>query len=134
MVVFWVVWGERVGGVLRVRKRVRTETERLTVPKKHVEVSVERVPVEGAVPDGDEAATAPQIGEEEIVVPVVEEEIVVEKRPVVKEEIRVRKRVTEDVEVVEEDVRKEEVEIDDQTGRDTGSNKDPKARTARDDR
>ena len=117
---------EREAGEMRVRKWVRTERERLTVPKKRVEVSVERVPVEGAGPEGDEAATAPQIGEEEIVIPVVEEEIVVEKRPVVKEEIRVRKRVAEDVEVVEEDVRKEEVEIDDQIGRDTGSNTDPK--------
>jgi len=49
----------------------------------------------------------------------VEEEVVVEKRPVVKEEIRIRKQVVEDVEVVEEDVRKEEVEIDDDTRRDT---------------
>src|SRR5215203_3233189 len=125
---------EREAGEMQVRKRVRTERERLTVPKKHVEVSVERVPVEGAVPQGDEAATAPQIGEEEIVVPVVEEEIVVEKRPVVKEEIRIRKRVVEEVEVVEEDVRREGVEIDDQTGRDTGFNTDPKESTERDDR
>jgi uncharacterized protein (TIGR02271 family) len=117
---------EREAGEMRVRKRVRTERERFTVPKKRVEVTVERVPVEGAVPAGDEAATAPQIGEEEIVVPVVEEELVVEKRPVVKEEIRIRKQVVEEVEVVEEDVRREEVEIDDQTGRDTGSNTDPK--------
>jgi uncharacterized protein (TIGR02271 family) len=116
---------EREAGEIRVRKRVRTERERLSVPKKRVEVTVERVPVEGAVPAGDEAATAPQIGEEEIVVPVVEEEIVVEKRPVVKEEIRIRKQVVEEVEVVEEDVRREEVEIDDQTGRDTGSHSDP---------
>jgi uncharacterized protein (TIGR02271 family) len=120
---------EREAGEIRVRKRVHTERERLTVPKKRVEVSVERVPVEGA-----EATTAPQIGEEEIVVPVVEEEIVVEKRPVVKEEIRIRKRVVEEVEVVEEDVRREEVEIDDQTGRDTGFNTDPKENTERDDR
>jgi uncharacterized protein (TIGR02271 family) len=125
---------EREAGEMRVRKRVRTDRERLTVPKKHVEVTVERVPVEGAVQEGDEAATAPQIGEEEIVVPVVEEEIVVEKRPVVKEEIRIRKRVVEEVEIVEEDVRREEVEIDDQTGRDTGSNKDPKESTERHDR
>jgi uncharacterized protein (TIGR02271 family) len=117
---------EREAGEIRVRKRVRTERERLSVPKKHVEVTVERVPVEGAVSAGDESATAPQIGEEEIVVPVVEEEIVVEKRPVVKEEIRIRKQVVEEVEVVEEDVRREEVEIDDQTGRDTGSHSDPK--------
>jgi uncharacterized protein (TIGR02271 family) len=120
---------EREAGEIRVRKRVRTETERLTVPKKRVEVSVEHVPVEG-----DEAATAPQIGEEEIVVPVVEEEIMVEKRPVVKEEIRIRKRAVEEVEVVEEDVRREEVEIDDQTSRDTGSNTDPKESSERDDR
>jgi stress response protein YsnF len=45
---------------------------------------------------------------------------------VVKEEIRIRKEVVEDVEVVEEDVRREEVEIDDQTGRDTGSHSDAK--------
>jgi uncharacterized protein (TIGR02271 family) len=114
---------EREAGEIRVRKRVRTERERLSVPKKRVEVTVERVPVEGTVPAGDEAA---QIGEEDIMVPVVEEEIVVEKRPVVKEEIRIRKEVVEDVEVVEEVVRREEVEIDDQTGRDTGSHSDAK--------
>jgi uncharacterized protein (TIGR02271 family) len=116
---------EREAGEMRVRKRVRTERERLTVPKKRVEVSVDRVPV-----DGEEAATAPQIGEEEIVVPVIEEEIVVEKRPVVKEEIRIRKKVVDDVEVVEEDVRREEVEIVDETGRDA----DPKEGTGRNER
>ena len=121
---------EREAGELRVRKRVRTERESLTVPKKRVEVTVERTPVEGTGPEADEAATAPQIGEEEIVVPVVEEEIVVEKRPVVKEEIRIRKQVVEDVEVVEEDIRREEVEIDDQTGRDA----DPQGGGERDDR
>ena len=114
---------EREAGEIRVRKRVRTERERLSVPKKRVEVTVERVPVEGAVRAGDEAA---QIGEEDIMVPVVEEEIVVEKRPVVKEEIRIRKDVVEEVEVVEEDIRREEVEIDDHTGRDTGSNSESK--------
>ena len=111
---------EREAGTLRVRKRVRTETEHIEVPKKRVEVTVERVPVEeGPVSEDDRPTGAPEIGEEEIVVPVVEEEIVVEKRPVVKEEIRIRKQVVEDVEVIEEDVRKEEVEVEDQTRRDT---------------
>ena len=41
----------------------------------------------------------------------------VEKRPVVKEEVRIRKDVVEDAEVVEEDIRREEIEIDDQTTR-----------------
>jgi len=60
-------------------------------------------------------------------VPVVEEEVVVDKRRVVKEEIRVRKDVVEDEQVVEEDVRKEEVGVDDQTttrGKDRETNLD----------
>jgi uncharacterized protein (TIGR02271 family) len=94
---------EREAGQLKVRKRVRTDRERIVVPARHEEVSVERVPVEGE-------ATEAQIGEDEVVMPVTEEEIVVGKRPVVKEEIRVRKDVVEDTETVEEDVRREEVE------------------------
>src|SRR5215212_8009224 len=110
---------EREAGAMRVRKRVRTERERIEVPRKRTEVTVERVPVEEGATSGGEIAATPQIGEEEIVVPIVEEEVVVEKRPVVKEEIRIRKQVVEDVEVVEEDVRKEEIEIEDQSHRDT---------------
>ncbi len=108
---------EREAGTMRIRKRVRTETEHLEVPKKRVEVTVERVPVEESQSSEEGITATPRIEEEEIVVPVVEEEILIEKRPVVKEEIRIRKRVVEDVEVIEEDVRKEEVEIDDQTHR-----------------
>jgi uncharacterized protein (TIGR02271 family) len=54
---------------------------------------------------------------EEIRVPLTEEEVVTEKRPVVKEEVRLRKDVVEDTEVVEEDVRREEVDVEDQTER-----------------
>ena len=103
---------EREAGAMNVRKRVRTDRERLSVPKKREDVHVERVPVEGR-----ETVSEEEIGDDEIRVPVVEEEIVVEKRPVVKEELRIRKNVVEDEEIVEEDVRKEEVEIDDQTER-----------------
>src|ERR687898_218582 len=102
---------EREAGALKVRKRVRTDREQISVPTRHEEVSVERVPVEGR-----EASEA-EIGADEVVMPVTEEEIVVEKRPVVKEELRIRKDVVEDEEIVEEDVRKEEVHIDDQTER-----------------
>jgi stress response protein YsnF len=42
---------------------------------------------------------------------------VVEKRPVVKEELRIRKDVVEDTEVVEEDVRRKEIAIDDESTR-----------------
>ena len=99
---------EREAGSLRVRKRVRTDRESIEVPTRHEEVSVERVPVEGE-------ATEAEIGDDEVVVPVTEEEVVVSKRPVVKEEVRVRKDVVEDTETVEEDVRREEIEVEDET-------------------
>jgi uncharacterized protein (TIGR02271 family) len=76
-------------------------------PTRREEVHVDRVPVEGE-------ASEPEIGDEEIRVPVTEEEIAVEKRPMVKEEVRIRKDVVEDTEVVEEDVRREEIDIDDE--------------------
>jgi uncharacterized protein (TIGR02271 family) len=102
---------KRAAGDVRLRKQVKTDRERLVVPKKRQEVRMERVPVE------EGAASEPEIGDNEIRIPVIEEEIVIEKRPVVKEEIRLRKEVVEEEEVVEEDVRKEELDIDDQTGR-----------------
>ena len=112
---------EREAGSVNVRKRVRTERERLSVPKKREEFSVERVPVETSrrEAEGTERASERGIVEEdsEIRIPIVEEEIVVEKRPVVKEEIRLRKNVVEEEEVIEEDVRKEEVDVDNRTRR-----------------
>jgi uncharacterized protein (TIGR02271 family) len=99
---------EREAGSVKVRKRVRTDRERVDVPVKHEEVSVERVP-------GTGEASGAQIGEEEVSVPVTEEEVVVDKRAVVKEEVRVRREVVEDTEVVEEDVRREEVDVEDAT-------------------
>ncbi len=101
---------EREAGAMRIRKRVRTDRERVEVPVRREEVHVERVPVS----EGSEGA---KIGEDEIVVPVTETEIVVSKRAVVKEELRVRKEVVEGTEVVEEDVRREEIDVEDATNR-----------------
>ena len=95
-------------GAIKVRKRVRTERESIEVPTRHEEVSVERVPVSG---EASEAV----IGEDEVVVPVTEEEVVVSKRAVAKEEVRIKKDVVEDTEVVEEDVRREEIDVEDDT-------------------
>jgi uncharacterized protein (TIGR02271 family) len=103
---------EREAGSMKVRKRVRTDRERIEVPTKHEEVSVERVPMSGE-------ATEAQIGEDEVSVPVTEEEVVVDKRAVAKEEVRLRKDTVEDTEVVEEDVRREEIEVEDDTERDS---------------
>jgi uncharacterized protein (TIGR02271 family) len=101
---------QREAGSMNVKKSVRTEREEVQVPRRREEVEVERVPanqeVEGA-----------EFGDEEVVVQVFEEEVVVSKRIVLKEEIRLRKRVVEEIETFEVDLRKEEVEIDDQTKR-----------------
>src|SRR5215216_5359324 len=99
---------EREAGQLKVRKRVRTDRERIEVPTRHEEVSVERVPVEGEVSEAE-------IGEDEVRVPVTEEEVVVSKKPVAKEEVRIRKDVVSGTETVEEDVRREEIEVEDET-------------------
>jgi uncharacterized protein (TIGR02271 family) len=103
---------EREAGAINVRKRVLTERQQMEVPTRHEEISVEQVPV------GGEASEA-EIGEDEVSIPITEEEVVVEKRPVAKEEVRIRKDVVEDTEVVEEEVRHEEVDIDDATERRT---------------
>ncbi len=99
---------EREAGQLKVRKRVRTDREQIEVPTRHEEVSVERVPLEGEVSEAE-------IGEDEVRVPVTEEEVVVSKKPVAKEEVRIRKDVVSGTETVEEDVRREEIEVEDET-------------------
>jgi uncharacterized protein (TIGR02271 family) len=104
---------EREAGSMRIKKRVRTDRERIEVPTRREEVTVERVPVEGE-------ATEAQIGEDEVSVPVTEEEVVVDKRAVAKEEVRVRKEAVEDTEIVEEDVRREEVDVEDANERGRG--------------
>ena len=101
---------EREAGAMRIRKRVRTERERVEVPVRREEVRVERGPV-------SEGAPGAEIGEEEVVVPVTETEVSVSKRSVVKEEIRIRKDVVEETEVIEEDVRREEIDVVDETDR-----------------
>lgn len=65
----------------------------MRVPTKHEEVNVERVAVNEETPDAE-------IGEDDVSMPVVEEEVVAEKKAVVKEELRIKKDVVEDEEVV----------------------------------
>ena len=57
---------------------------------------------------------------DEVVVPVAGEEVVIRRRPVVKEVLRIRKVIVEEEEIVETDVRKEEVDVVDETERGLG--------------
>jgi uncharacterized protein (TIGR02271 family) len=112
-------------GEVRLSKSVETEHVREDVPVMHEEVTVER----HALADGTRADGV-EMGEEEITIPVTEEEVVAEKRAVVKEEIVARKREVEESRTIEADLRQETVDIDDQTrtkGAKSSSSKSPRA-------
>ncbi|MFA9431218.1 DUF2382 domain-containing protein [Egicoccus sp. AB-alg2] len=96
-------------GRVRLRKHVVTEHVTKTVPVQREEVHLEREPItEGNV---DAATSGPAISEEEHEVILHEEEPVVEKRAVPKERVRLEKDVHTEQERVEEDVRKEEIDV-----------------------
>jgi uncharacterized protein (TIGR02271 family) len=92
-------------GEVRVGKHVETDHVTENVARERERVKIERRPASPG------ASTSAQIGEEEIVIPVMEEELVVEKRAVVKEELVIAKeRITEQKEVAAE-LRHEEFDI-----------------------
>ena len=101
-------------GRARLRKRVVTETETRTVPVSHEEVRIEREPIaagDAAVVDGA------RIGEMEAEVVLHEEVPVVAKEAVPVERVRLGKETFTEQETVREQVRKENVELDDDTSR-----------------
>jgi uncharacterized protein (TIGR02271 family) len=74
------------------------------------QVEVERVPI-GRVVDAQALPRARQEGDI-LIIPILEEMLVVEKRIVLKEEVRITKRRTEEVEQVQVVLREEEVQIE----------------------
>jgi uncharacterized protein (TIGR02271 family) len=93
------------GGV-RLRKVVRTETVNQPVELQREELVVERVPGQGR------AAGDKKFEQEDIYIPLRREEAVVEKDAVVREQVRVQKTAHTDRQQVSEQVRKEDVEIE----------------------
>jgi uncharacterized protein (TIGR02271 family) len=93
-------------GEARVRKEVETKRETRTVPTMHEEVEIERRPASSSTP------SRTQVSEDEIRVPLMAEEAVVEKRTVPTEEIVVRKHAVRGEQKVEADLREERVVVD----------------------
>jgi uncharacterized protein (TIGR02271 family) len=91
-------------GEVGVQKRVETEHVREAVPVMREEVTVERRPATGRT-------TAAEIGDDEIRVPLSQEEVTFEKRVVPKEELVIKKHQVQGEEVVEDDVRRERAEV-----------------------
>jgi uncharacterized protein (TIGR02271 family) len=92
-----------------VRKRVVSEQLDQTVPVEREQLRVEREPI----PEGERRPQDASIAADEHTVELFEERPVVEKQVVPKERIRVGKEVVTDEEHVSEEIRREEVEVDD---------------------
>jgi uncharacterized protein (TIGR02271 family) len=94
------------GGV-RLRKIVRTETVNQPVQLKREEIVIERVPAGQQGTSGQAAFSG-----EEVYIPLRREEVVIEKEARVREEVRVRKQSQTDEQQVSENVRREDLEIE----------------------
>ena len=105
---------QQESGRARLRKYVVEDEVTQTVPVKREEVRVEREPITDA--NIDNATEGPAISDEEHEVVLHEEEVVAEKRAVPKERIRLDKDTVTDERQVSETVRKEEIDVDDQSG------------------
>jgi uncharacterized protein (TIGR02271 family) len=88
-----------------VGKHVETEHKQVPVSLKREEIVIERRPVKRDAGPSDSR-------DDQIRVPLMKEEAVVDKRAVVKEELVIGKRVVEDQKTVDADVRREEFDID----------------------
>jgi uncharacterized protein (TIGR02271 family) len=105
----------REAGRARLRKHVVTERQQVEVPVSREEVRVEREPItdanRGAAYDG------PAISEEEHEVVLREERPVVDKEAVPVERVRLGTETVRDTETVSDEVRREEIEVDDDVRR-----------------
>ena len=99
-------------GRARLRKYVVTEQQSVTVPVSREEVRVEREPITDA--NLDAATSGPDISEAEHEVVLREEEPVVEKTTVPRERVRLDTETVTDERQVTEEVRKEQIDLDDQ--------------------
>jgi uncharacterized protein (TIGR02271 family) len=94
-------------GAVRVEKHVEKRVRRVSAPALHEEVEVKRVPINRVV---TEAPKSRRRGDT-VIVPVVEEELVVTKRLVLKEEIHLIKRRTKDRVVKEVELGRERATV-----------------------
>lgn len=102
---------QRESGRVRLRKYVVTENVQKTVPLRHEEVRVEREPITDE--NRDQAQSGVEISEDEHEVVLHHEEPVVEKRTVAQERVRLDTETHQDEREISEEVRKEQIEVDD---------------------
>lgn len=100
----------RPSSLVRLRKYIVTEDVQMTVPVQREEVRLVREPVTDA--NVGAAMEGPELSEEEHELTLMEEQVVVDKQVVPKERVRLDKGVTSEEEVVAEQVRKEQIDME----------------------
>ena len=103
-----IVLGKRQveAGGIRLRKVVRTEIVHQPIELRREEIIIERVPGREG-----QASTTNIFNEEVIFVPIHREEAIVGKEARIREEVRVRKTAHTEQKDIEEQVRKEDIEV-----------------------
>jgi uncharacterized protein (TIGR02271 family) len=92
-------------GRVKLRKWVETEPVAMDVELRQETAHVTREPIDQPVADGE-------LGEQEIDVPLHGERPVVQKQTVAKERVGIEKDVSTDPQTVEDEVRKERVDVE----------------------
>jgi uncharacterized protein (TIGR02271 family) len=105
---------QREPGRVRLRKYVTTEQVQQAIPVRREKARVEREPISDA--NRGAATSGPAISEAEHEVVLREEEPVVQKRVVPRERVRLDKDTVTDQERVAEEVRKEQIDLQDTKG------------------
>jgi uncharacterized protein (TIGR02271 family) len=93
-------------GEVKVRKEVHTEHKTIDVPVTREEVIIERRPGSGQPSAGHKR------GNEEVRIPIREDQVHVEKETIVGEEVVVGKRRVQDTKHVDANLRKEEIRVE----------------------
>jgi uncharacterized protein (TIGR02271 family) len=93
-----------------ITKTPVTETKTVEVPVTHEEISVERRPVSGTT-STTSASDRPVESEQEIRVPLKQEQVQVTKQPYVKEEVAVKKKPVTETKTVSDQVTSEEIRV-----------------------
>lgn len=100
---------KRETGEVEIHKEVVEETQTIDVPVEREEIHIKHKTPTDNTADGD------AFTEEEIVIPVSEERVVVDKETVVTDEVEIEKETHVDHETVRETTRREELDIEEDT-------------------
>ena len=101
-----------VRGKVRVHKRVEKHEERVVLPVYHEEAIVEHI-------SPDQYDGLPPANPNEVIVPIIEKRLVVQKQSIIREYIRVRKKLVRTEKEVRGKMRREVVEVSEE--RDAGN-------------